>query len=456
MFLILPLSLGTSSWADYVNPKVRKWWSDQYQSDKYKGSTDVLHIWNDMNEPSVFNGPEITMPRDLKHLNGQVEHRDIHNLYGHWMHRATFEGLRKRNPKQRPFVLSRSFYAGSQRYGAIWTGDNATKWDQLAASVPMLLSLSLGGTPFVGADVGGFFGRPEPELLVRWYQTGALYPFFRAHAHIETKRREPWLLDEPYRSHIADAIKLRYQILPFIYTLAYESSITGHPMMRPTSFDHKDDKHRDDQFMLGTALLHKPVVKQQSETISVYLPKSKIWYDFFTLSRIQSTDFTSEVDLPVELSTSPLFLSGGSVVPLKMRQRRSSSAMLKDPFTLLVALNEQLEATGTVYVDQGDGYEHELGAMEYKRIIFKNGEITCEPVDGYFWGLKTLDKSLTRIESIVIVGYDSSNAPTKARVQMGKEVKVVKEANIEWDGLSILRLRMPPVSLSSNWSIKLS
>lgn len=104
----------------------------------------------------------------------------------------------RRSPDQRPFVLSRSFFAGSQRWGAVWTGDNAAEWEHLAVSVPMLLSMSVAGLPFVGADVGGFFKNPDGELMTRWYQLGAYYPFFRGHAHHETKRREPWLFGEPY------------------------------------------------------------------------------------------------------------------------------------------------------------------------------------------------------------------------------------------------------------------
>ncbi|RVW21597.1 putative glucan 1,3-alpha-glucosidase [Vitis vinifera] len=133
------------------------------------------------------------MPRDALHYGG-VEHRELHNAYGYYFHMATSDGLVKRGDgKDRPFVLSRAFFPGSQRHGAIWTGDNTADWDQLRVSVPMILTLGLTGMTFSGADVGGYFGNPEMELLVRWYQLGAYYPFFRAHAHQDTKRREPWL-----------------------------------------------------------------------------------------------------------------------------------------------------------------------------------------------------------------------------------------------------------------------
>ena len=149
---------GSSSYLDFTNSKVRSWWADQFAYNKYKGSTTTLFTWNDMNEPSVFNGPEVTMQKDLKNLDG-VEHREWHNLYGMLFQRATGEGQVRRNQPDedvRPFVLTRSFFAGSQRYGAIWTGDNAAEWSHLEIASPMLLSLNVAALSFVGADVGGF------------------------------------------------------------------------------------------------------------------------------------------------------------------------------------------------------------------------------------------------------------------------------------------------------------
>lgn len=224
---------GQSIWPDFVNPLTRIWWRKQFLLGTHPGQTNSTFIWNDMNEPSVFSGPEITMNKDLRHVGGTVEHRDVHNIYGHYMQRATFEGLlHRKQDQERPFVLTRAAYAGSQRFGAKWTGDNKADWSHLAVSVPMLLSLSLAGMPFVGADVGGFFGDPDPELLARWYQVGALQPFFRAHAHIDTKRREPWLLPEPYFSTVREAIRLRYRLLPYIYYLFVESARGGKPIVR--------------------------------------------------------------------------------------------------------------------------------------------------------------------------------------------------------------------------------
>src|SRR5262249_37382234 len=158
-----------------------------------------------------FNGPEVTMHKHLIH-HGGVEHRELHNVYGLYNHIASYKGHMLRDPVGRPFILSRAFFAGTQRYGAVWTGDNTATWAHLKASLPMLLSLGTAGQAFAGADVGGFFGNPSDELFVRWYQAASLQPFFRGHSHIETKRREPWSKGEPYTRHIRDAIERRYNL----------------------------------------------------------------------------------------------------------------------------------------------------------------------------------------------------------------------------------------------------
>ncbi|KAJ9049304.1 glucosidase II [Entomophthora muscae] len=223
---------GSSSWVDYTLPEACKWWASLFKLDKYAGSTEALYVWNDMNEPSVFNGPEITMQKDRVH-HGGWEHRDLHNMYGFLFHRSTADGLVQRlDINRRPFVLSRAFFPGTQRVSAIWTGDNTATWEHLKISSPMLLSISLAGVSFSGADVGGFFGNPEPELLTRWYQAGAFQPFFRGHAHIDSKRREPWLFGEPYTSQIRTAIRNRYHLLPYWYTLFFQNSFDGVSPMR--------------------------------------------------------------------------------------------------------------------------------------------------------------------------------------------------------------------------------
>ena len=229
MLLVVCDLLLLSTDLDFTSSTVRGWWAQQFAFDKYVGSTKHLFTWNDMNEPSVFNGPEVSMSKDAMNSEG-IEHREWHNVYGQLFQRATAEGLVLRHldreqalelktseeavevdlaQVERPFVLSRAFFAGSQRYGAIWTGDNAAKWSHLQIAAPMLLSINIGGLSFAGADVGGFFGNPSAELMTRWHFAAAYQPFFRGHAHLDTKRREPWVFGEPTTSQLRAATATR-------------------------------------------------------------------------------------------------------------------------------------------------------------------------------------------------------------------------------------------------------
>jgi len=170
---------GSSSWPDFSDARVQQWWAEKFSLENYKGTTMDTYTWNDMNEPSMFNGPEVTFHKDSVHLNG-FEHRNLHNQYGQYQHKSTFLGhLKRANNQSRPFILTRSTFAGSQRYGAVWTGDNAAEWSHLKISIPMCLSFSVTGMSFCGADIGGFFKNPDAELMVRWYQAAAFQPFFR-------------------------------------------------------------------------------------------------------------------------------------------------------------------------------------------------------------------------------------------------------------------------------------
>ncbi|CAG8642958.1 19024_t:CDS:10, partial [Racocetra persica] len=399
---------GSSSWPDFTNPSAQEWWIKKFAFDQYKGSTEFLFIWNDMNEPSVFSGPEITMPKDLIHYGGW-EHRNLHNLYGLTYHSATAKGLINRsNPPRRPFVLSRAFFVGSQRYGAIWTGDNFAKWDHLAISTPMLLTIGISGLPFSGADVGGFFGNPEPELLVRWYQAGAFQPFFRGHAHIDTKRREPWLFGDPYTGYIRDIIRERYALLPLWYTLFHEASTTGMPIIRPifTVYPEEEETYAmDDQFFVGNSLLVKPIVNQGQTSTEVYFPGNEIYYDYFTLKKIHGT---GKVQIEAPLNKIPVFLRGGSIVPKRQRIRRSSAAMRTDPFTLLIALDKNGKATGSLYLDDGETYDYEKGHFVHLQFNFEARILTSESLS-----LLKNDKNLyaksinsVRVERIIVLGLD--------------------------------------------------
>jgi alpha 1,3-glucosidase len=403
---------GSSHWIDCFNPAAISWWKGLFKYDKFKGTFPNSFIWNDMNEPSVFNGPETTMPKDNIH-HGGWEHRDVHNVNGMTVVNATFQGMveRKKGEVRRPFILTRSFYAGTQRMGAMWTGDNQARWDHLAASMPMVLNQGIAGFPFAGADVGGFFGNPSKELLTRWYQTGIWYPFFRAHAHIDTRRREPYLAGEPYMALITQAIRLRYQLLPAWYTAFHQASVDGLPIVRPQYYVHSDDESGfaiDDQFYLGsTGLLAKPVVSEGATSVDIYLSDNEKYYDYFDYTIYHGAGKRHTVQAPLEKI--PLLMQGGHIIPRKDRPRRSSGLMKWDPYTLIVVLDSAGAAEGTLYVDDGETYDYEKGASIHRRFYFADSALSSEDIGTK--GPKTGDylKAMAnvRVEKIVLVGAPS-------------------------------------------------
>ena len=248
---------GTPSvFPDFSQPSARAWWGGLYADLLNAG---VAGIWNDMNEPAVFETPTGTMPLDVRHDNEGLptDHREIHNVYGMLMTRSTYEGLLKLRPSERPFILSRDSYAGGQRYSALWPGDNVSDWAHLRQSIPMLLGMGLSGFPFVGSDIGGFAEAPTAELFTRWLQAGVFYPFMRTHTTFGTPDQEPWSYGTAHEALNRRAIELRYQLLPYIYSAMRDASESGIPAMRPLMLEYPNDERTygmDDEFLFGSDL----------------------------------------------------------------------------------------------------------------------------------------------------------------------------------------------------------
>lgn len=341
-----------------------------------------------MNEPSVFSGPEITMHGDAVH--GEYEHREIHNVYGQYMQKSTTLGLYRRSGgMQRTFLLSRAFYAGSQKFGAIWTGDNASQWSHLKASVPMCLSITLSGLSFCGADVGGFFGNPDATLLSRWHQVAAFQPFMRAHAHIESRRREPWLFGEPYLSQIREALHTRYSLLPYIYTAFYFHHIAGTPIMRPLFMEFPtfpEFETENYRYMLGPALYIVPVFENRQQKATVTFPTAP-WYDFYTWKRYDAG--IHEID--VSPDKIPVFVKGGSIIFKQERLRRSSDLMKNDPYSIYIAVDSDGNASGQVYIDDGNTFSYTSGDYLLATLQFSKDRATFS-TEGSFKSTNTVDK----------------------------------------------------------------
>lgn len=429
---------GSSHWIDAFNPAAIEWWKSLFTYDRFKGTLENTFIWNDMNEPSVFNGPEVTMPKDNIH-HDNWEHRDVHNINGLTFVNATYQALvsRKKGEQRRPFVLTRSFFAGSQRMGAMWTGDNQASWEHLAAGTPMILAQGVSGFPFAGADVGGFFGNPESELMSRWYQAGAFYPFFRGHAHIDSRRREPYLLPEPHRSIITAALRLRYSLLPVWYTAFYQSNQDGSPILRPMFWTHPSEEAGfgiDDQFFVGsTGLLVKPVVEKDKTTADIYIPDDEVYYDYFTYNKL-ATKKGKHLTVQAPLETIPLLMRGGHVIPRRDVPRRSAQLMQYDDYTLVVVVSKNGKAEGELYVDDGDSFDYQDG--QYIHRLFKLEGSTLTSTDAEDRDTKTIKEGewLKRmgdvaIDKVVVVGAPSSWAGKKeVQLEVDGEKTPVKVA----------------------------
>lgn len=453
---------GSSSYLDFTNADVRAWWAAQFGYNKYKGSTQSLFTWNDMNEPSVFNGPEVSMQKDLQNLAGE-EHREWHNLYGMLFHRATGEGQIKRNYEEnvRPFVLSRAFFAGSQQYGAIWTGDNKAEWSHLEVSAPMLLSLNVAALSFVGADVGGFFGNPDAELFTRWMQAGAYQPFFRGHAHHDSKRREPWVFGDETLILLRKAAMERYALLPFWYTVFREAGVTGMPVMRTMWMQYPGADlmyHMDDQYLIGSDLLVKPITGPGITETEVYFPGNDIWYDAETLLLASSNAPINgyekgAVACPIDKGV-PVYQRGGSIIPRKLRLRRSAKLMKADPYTLFIALDANKKASGILYMDDEETFAHltndDYAEANFSADFSSNAATISNSAsvgDGWIDGVLAMSTDRA-IERIVIMGLD--NEP-KSISQDGDEVYFHFDAESR-----LLILRKPYVSAVLDWELSIT
>lgn len=359
---------GDSVYPDFGKAEVRDWWGAQHQFLLDKG---VSGIWNDMNEPASFNGP---LPDDVVFYDGDKPstHKAMHNVYGHNMSRATFEGLKKLR-KERPFVITRACYSGSQKYAVVWTGDNHSIWSHLRMAIPQLCNLGLSGFAFAGTDIGGFGSDTTPELFVRWFEAACFSPLFRNHSALATLNQEPWCFGEEIMAMVRKYINLRYQLLPLMYDGFYQTAQNGLPVMRPVVLNYPMDKevrNQNDQFMVGESLLVSPVLEQGATHKMVYLPEGE-WYCYWSGKKYEGGKRYIE---EVSLDHCPIFVKAGSIIP-KYPVYPSVSEK-KDDVLILEVFGEKAEYLH--YQDNGKDYQYENGEYNLYHFRYENGEMTTE------------------------------------------------------------------------------
>jgi alpha-glucosidase len=364
---------GESVFTDYSMEDARKWWGDLHRGLIGQG---VAGIWNDMNEPADFVDQTGKAQMDVVSYDEgeRSTHAKNRNVFALLMARATYEGLERLQPDRRPYVITRAGYAGYQRYTTMWTGDNTSTWDALALSIPMFQSLGLSGVPFVGTDVGGFIGRADAELLTRWYQVGFLTPMCRNHKEANGYDQEPWRFGKYYEDIIRKYLKLRYRLLPFLYTSLEEARRTGVPLFRPLLLNYQDDYNTltiDDQFMIGEELLVAPVVRPGVVTRRVYLPEGT-WVDYWTGKKIAG----GVIEAAAPLDTVPMYVRAGGVIAMGPEMNYVGEKRF-DPMTFAIYPDDNGRASTTLYEDDGT-------SPAYKQGVFRRTGVSASKAGGGF------------------------------------------------------------------------
>jgi alpha-glucosidase len=412
---------GECVFPDFCREEVRNWWK---KKQNFLISSGVSGIWNDMNEPAVLTKTDFrlmklifnflnfkyppalfrteefieklkkikmkTLSEDTLHGDG-IKHSELHNIYGYLMTKASYEGMVDTLKNKRPFVLTRSGFPGIQKYSAVWAGDNQSSWKHLYMSIMTLLNLSVSGVPFVGEDVGGFWkSLKSSELFVRWIELGVFYPFFRVHSAVNTSRQEPWSFGSRYEKIIVDYIRLRYKLLPYIYSIFKEAVDNGIPLMRPLFFEFPEDENcckYEDQFMFGPYFLVAPVYHPGGKNKRFYLPEGN-WFSFFDDTFY---DGEKEYERSFPLERIPLFVREGAIIP--MWENSFNFVGEKRENNLIVKI---YPGNGEFYYYEDDGESFSYKNGEYNLYLFKNngGSVSDFSVEilhrGYDRGVKQI------------------------------------------------------------------
>ena len=357
---------GDAVFPDFGRQKVRQWWA---KNCKYLVDLGVSGIWDDMNEPASFRGE---IPGDVVFHNEEEAstHDKMHNVYGHNMAKATYEGLKKYSGK-RPFVITRAAYAGTQKFSTVWTGDNQSLWPHVQMMIPQLCNLGLSGFSFAGTDIGGFGADTTPELLTRWIEGALFSPLYRNHAALGTRSQEPWVFGESTLSIYRKYLKLRYRFIPYLYDEFYRETQTGLPVMRPLVLNYENDPHvynMNDEYMVGEDILTAPVVQEGQTKRAVYLPEGE-WIDFWNGVEYAGRN-TILVDAPIDKL--PLFIKKNTILPWG----KEVSHISDEPDESMTFRVFGKKGKYVHYQDNGTDFKYQKGEYNlYKVKVNKDGSV---------------------------------------------------------------------------------
>ncbi|OAY75301.1 Alpha-xylosidase 1, partial [Ananas comosus] len=458
---------GPVYFPDYLNPSTVSWWGDEIR--RFHELVPVDGLWIDMNEVSNFcTGkckiptnhscpiPDSTTPwvccldcknitstrwddppykinasgaraplgfktiaTSAEHYNGVLEY-NAHSLYGFSQAIATHKALLGVIGK-RPFILSRSTFVGSGAYVAHWTGDNKGTWDDLRYSISTMLNFGIFGTPMVGSDICGFYPAPTEELCNRWIELGAFYPFSRDHANFASPRQELYQWESVAKS-ARNALRLRYKLLPYLYTLNYEAHHTGAPIARPIFFSFPSftaSYGLSTQFLLGSSVMVSPVLQEGATTVKALFPPGT-WYNLFDLAKAVDSKDDSYVTLDAPLNEVNVHVYQNTILPMQ-RDGTISKEARATPFTLVVSFplgTTGADAKGKVYVDEDERPEMELvdGEATYVEFYAKFGEGKVTVWSEVKMGRYSLEEGLM-IEKVSVLGLQGSGAGVEIEVE---------------------------------------
>ena len=362
---------GECNFPDYTNPEVREWCAGLFK--ELISEIGVKGVWNDMNEPAVMDVPGKTFPNDVRHdYDGNpCSHRKAHNVYGTQMARATYEGVKRFSYPKRPFIITRSAYSGAQRYTSSWTGDNVASWEHLWIANIQMQRMSMSGMGFTGSDIGGFAEQPSGELYARWIQLGVFHPFCRTHSSGDHGEQEPWSFGEEVIDITRKFVELRYQLLPYLYTMFWQYVNEGTPMLKPLVYFDQDDFHthyRTDEFIFGNQILVCPILEPNAQGRRMYLPKGN-WYNFWTNELVEGK---KELWIKTSFDQIPIFIKEGAIIP-KYPVQQYVGELQFDELTL-DAYYKLGKEKSTVYEDAQDGYDYNKGRFSLRTFTLNGKE----------------------------------------------------------------------------------
>ncbi|WP_024770199.1 glycoside hydrolase family 31 protein [Aquimarina macrocephali] len=417
---------GECFFPDFTNPKVREWWAGLFK--EIIDEIGVKGVWNDMNEPAVMEVPGKTFPDDVRHSydGNYCSHRKAHNIYGTQMARATYEGVKRFAYPKRPFIITRSAYSGAQRYTSSWTGDNVATWEHLWIANIQAQRMSMSGMSFTGSDIGGFAEHPTGELYARWIQLGVFHPFCRTHSSGDHGNQEPWTFGEEVVDVTRKYVELRYQLLPYLYTMFWEYAEAGIPMLKSlVLYDQLDlqTHYRTDEFIFGNQILVCPIQEPNAKGRRMYIPNGN-WYNYWTRSYVKGG---REKWVDADLDIIPLFIKEGAIIPKYPVQQYVGEKKIEE-LKLEAYYKLGNREVSKVYEDAQDGYDYAKGRYSLRSFSFtgkENEVIIQQHKDGsYITEYETMQIELIglpfKINEIeidnVVVSFESVHFDTENNV----------------------------------------